>query len=198
MAWSKLIRLRRDEKGATLVEFAFVLPALCVLVLGIFDLGYRSYAASVMQGALHEAARMATVGGVTPAQIDTHVRNRLNAFSNGSTITISTKSYHQFSQVAQPEPFTIDNAPANVANPGDCWKDYNPNGTRDLDRGAGGVGNADDVVLYSVSMTYPRLFPIDNFLGWPGTQTLSSSTLLTNQPYAGRVLSVPTACMPAP
>jgi Flp pilus assembly pilin Flp len=195
MSRSSLLRLRRDEKGATLVEFAFVLPALCVVLLGIFDLGYRSYVASVMQGALHEAARMATVGGVTPTQIDTHVRSRLQGFSDGETITITTKSYHEFSQVAQPEPFTIDNAPANVVNSGDCWKDYNPNGSRDLDRGRGGVGNADDVVLYSVSMAFPRLFPIDEFLGWSGNQTISASTLLTNQPYAGRVTSVPTACM---
>lgn len=190
-----LRRLAGDENGATLVEFAFILPALCVLLLGIFDLGYRSYVASVMQGALHEAARMATVGGVTPTQIDTRVRSRLQGFSNNETITITTQSYHQFSQVAQPEPFTVDNAPANVVNSGDCWKDYVPNGTRDLDRGRSGVGNSDDVVLYSVSMTFPRLFPIDEFLGWSGNETIAASTLLSNQPYASRNLSVATACM---
>jgi Flp pilus assembly protein TadG len=194
-------RLRRlrglggDEEGATLVEFAFVLPALCVVILAIFDLGYRSYATSVMQGALHEAARMATVGGVTPTQIDTRVRTRLSNFTNNGTVTISTQSYQAYSQVAQPEPFTIDNAPLNTANSGDCWKDYNPTGFRDLDRGAAGVGNADDVVLYTVTMVVPKMFPIDRFLGWAHTDTITQTTVLSNQPYAGRNLSVPTACM---
>ena len=73
-------RLGRDESGATIVEFALVLPVLCVLLLGIFDLGYRSYASSVMQGALHEAARMATVGNVNMTQIDARVRQRLEQF----------------------------------------------------------------------------------------------------------------------
>ena len=53
------------QRGATIVEFALVLPVLCVLLLGMLDLGYRSYVTSIVQGALHEAARMATVGGVT-------------------------------------------------------------------------------------------------------------------------------------
>jgi hypothetical protein len=148
-----------------------------------------------MQGALHEAARMATVGGVTPTQIDARVRSRLSNFTRNGTVTITTQSYQAYSQVAQPEPFTVDNAPLNTVNSGDCWKDYNPNGSRDLDRGAGGVGNADDVVLYSVTMVVPKMFPIDRFLGWANTDTITQTTVLTNQPYAGRVLSVPTACM---
>lgn len=191
----KLRRLGGDEDGAALVEFAAILPALCVVLLAIFDMGYRSYATSVMQGALHEAARMATVGGVTPTQIDTRVRSRLSNFTRNGTVTITTQSYQAYSQVAQPEPFTVDTAPLNTANSGDCWKDYNPNGSRDLDRGAGGVGNADDVVLYTVSMVVPKMFPIDRFLGWAHNDTITQTTVLTNQPYAGRNLSVPTACM---
>ena len=190
--------LAGDVRGATLVEFAFILPALSVLLLAIFDLGYRSYVTSMIQGSLHEAARMATVGGVTPTQIDTHVRDKLESFSQGSTINITTKSYHQFAQVSQPEPFTVDNAPMNTVNPGDCWLDYVPNGTRDLDRGRSGVGGADDVVLYTVTMNVPRLFPIDNFLPWGSSETITQSTVLSNQPYAGRNLTVVTACMPTP
>ena len=34
-----------------------------MMLLGTLDLGYRSYVGSVVQGTLHEAARMATVGG---------------------------------------------------------------------------------------------------------------------------------------
>ena len=88
-------RLLRSALGATraarrIVEFAMVLPVLCVLLLGIFDLGYRSYAASVVQGALHDAARMATVGGVTTDARSTRgSKPRLQQFRRRSaTITI--------------------------------------------------------------------------------------------------------------
>ena len=120
--------LRKAEDGATLVEFALILPALCVLLLGIFDLGYRSYANSVLLGALHDAARMATVGGLTQAQIDARVRSRLSNFANNSTVTIQTQSYFEFSHVGTPERITSDTAPFNTYNSGDCFEDANGNG----------------------------------------------------------------------
>ena len=52
-------KLRADERGATIVEFALVAMPLCVLVMGGFDLGHQSYIRSVMQGALNDAARRA-------------------------------------------------------------------------------------------------------------------------------------------
>ena len=189
-----LRRLVGDQSGATIVEFAMILPALCVVLMGIFDMGYKSYVASVVQGALHDAARRATVGGVTPAEIDTMVRNRLDAFSDGATVDISTQSYHEFSEVGQAEPFTIDNAPFNEVNSGDCWRDFVANGDRDDDRGRDGLGNADDVVMYTVSISYDRLFPIHRLLGWSSRETVAASTLLSNQPFAGRDLTVPIAC----
>ena len=190
----RLRRLGRDEKGATLVEFAFVLPALCILLLGIFDLGYRSYAASVIQGALHEAARMATVGGVSQTQIDQRVRDRLSNFSRQGTVTTSTSSYLDFAGVQMPERITSDTVPTNQFNNGDCFEDMNGNGTYDLDRGRGGLGNADDIVRYQVTFTYNRMFPIGRFIGWSNTETITSSTVLRNQPFAGRQTARPIIC----
>ena len=54
-----------------------ILPVMCMLLLGMLDLGYRAYVTSIVQGSLHEAARMATVGGVTIAQIETMSADRL-------------------------------------------------------------------------------------------------------------------------
>ena len=45
--------------------------------------------------------------------------------------------------------------------------------------------SANAVTLYTVTVTYPRLFPIWAFVpGFGGTQTISAATLLKNQPYA--------------
>jgi len=184
-------RLRRDSRGATIVEFALVIPVLAMLLLGLLDLGYRSYASSVLQGALHDAARMATVGGYSMAQIDARVRTRLAGFASRSTVTTSTNSYYDFSGVAQPEKIVGDTAPLGTYNAGDCFEDANGSNGYDADRGRGGTGNSDDIVRYRVTISFPRIVPLGAFLGWGNTQTITSDTVLRNQPYAGRAISNP-------
>jgi Flp pilus assembly protein TadG len=183
-------RLRRDARGATIVEFAIVLPVLCVLVLGLLDLGYRSYATSMVQGALHDASRMATVGNSTLAQIDARVKARLANFANSSTVTTSTTSYYDYSGVSQPEKVVGDTAPIGSYNSGDCFEDANGNDAYDTDRGRASTGGADDIVRYQISITYPRIIPMGGFMGWSNTQTITQNTVLRNQPFAGRSISI--------
>lgn len=183
-------RLARDARGATIVEFAMILPLLCVLLLGTLDLGYRSYAASVLQGALHEAARLATVGNVPLTQIDARVRTRLSNFATRSTVTTTTSSYYDFAGVRQPEKIVGDTVPLNTYNVGDCFEDANGNSGYDLDRGRGGTGGADDIVRYEVRMSFPRIVPLGRLMGWGSTQTITANTVLRNQPFAGRQISI--------
>jgi Flp pilus assembly protein TadG len=180
----------RDERGATIVEFAMVLPVLCLLLLGLLELGYRSYAASVLQGALHEAARLATVGNVSMNQIDARVRNRLASFARRSIVTTRTTSYYDFAGVRRSEKVVGDTVPLNAYNPGDCFEDSNGNNTYDVDRGRQGTGGADDIVRYQVTISYPRLLPVGGFLGWSARQEITANTVLRNQPYAGRAIQV--------
>lgn len=185
-----------DERGATIVEFAMILPVMCMLLLGVIDLGYRSYVTSIVQGALHEAARMATVGGVQTSVIETHVANRLREFSRNATIRTSTRSYAEFTGVRQPETITNDTAPFGQYNPGDCYQDFNNNGSFDLDRGRTGMGGAEDVVYFEVEMTYPHIVPIGSFLGgaWNDDVVITQNTLLRNQPFAARNTGVTVRC----
>jgi Flp pilus assembly protein TadG len=186
--------LRRAEGGATIVEFALILPVLCGLLLGTLDLGYRSYVGSVVQGTLHDAARMATVGGVTTAQIQTFVQNRLQAFSRNATITTTATSYADYSRVHIPERITQDTTPIGTYNPGDCYEDNNGNGRWDSDQGAGGTGGSEDVVLFQVTMTYPHIVPVGVLFGWSSNVTITQNTVLRNQPYAGRNTNVNVIC----
>jgi len=186
-----LRRLIADARGATLVEFAIVAPVMCGLIVGVFDLGYRTYVTSIVQGSLHEAARMATVGNVSTATIEAHVRSRLREFSSDATIETTTQSYSDFNGVAVPEPITQDTAPTGRYNPGDCFSDINGNGTYDTDRGRGGMGGAEDVVRFQVRMVYPRLFPVASFFGASENVEVVRNTVLRNQPFAGRNTATP-------
>ena len=182
--------LRDDVRGATMVEFAVIATPLCMILLGLTDFGYRSYVDSMVEGTLHRAARMATVGNKTPDQIDDFVRSQLSTFSSNGTVTITKKSYYQFSNVDKSEPLCAS-AGADLNNNGavdigDCYQDINNNGTWDQDSSKNGIGGSDDIVFYSVSLTSPRVVPLGNLLGWADTQTISANTLMRNQPYGSQ------------
>lgn len=199
------MRLRRpsrgiagDARGVTIVEFAMVLPVLCMLLLGALDLGYRAYAAAVLQGALQEAARMATVGGKSMDQINTRVRQRLSSFTNHGTVEITTASYFDFTDVSRMEPMVADHGgdPNTPDVSGDCYTDVNNDGTWD-DQGRTGLGGAEDVVRYRAKLTFPHIVPVGAFIpGWGNDVVISAETMLRNQPYAGRNTSAPVVCIP--
>lgn len=183
----RLKSLRRDARGSTVIEFAIVAPILCMSLMAFFDFGYNIYAESVMEGVLHEAARGATVGNVTGDEIDAFVERRLLVFAHNADLTIEKNSYSEFSRVKNPEKLARDRtAPWGVYNRGDCFEDSNPNGSFDLDQGRAGLGGAEDIVNYEVTMTYDRMFPISGFLGISPTKTIHVSVPLRNQPFAAR------------
>lgn len=68
--------LVRNERGATVVEFAIVLPILVLFVWGIFQVGVLFQANSGMQHALGEGARYATI---FPTPTDAQIKARMSA-----------------------------------------------------------------------------------------------------------------------
>ena len=52
-----LARFRRDRSGGTAVEFALVLPAFVMLVLGVISAGQLAHATNSLHYAVEEAAR---------------------------------------------------------------------------------------------------------------------------------------------
>jgi len=189
-----LKHLRTDRRGATMVEFAFVATPLCMVLLGLTDFGYRSYVGSVVEGTVHRAARLATVGDKTPTQIDDFVKSQLTHFSSNGTVTIDKKNYYQFTNVDNLEPLTKDINGNGALDSGDCYQDINNDNTRN-DSSRNGLGGSDDIVFYSVSLSYPRLIPLGGFFGWSDTQTISANTLMRNQPYGSQV-TPPERCQP--
>jgi Flp pilus assembly protein TadG len=57
----KLSDLRRDERGAAIIEMAIALPTLILFLWGIFQVGVAFQAKAGMQHALGEGARLATL-----------------------------------------------------------------------------------------------------------------------------------------
>ena len=184
----KIRGLGREERGATIVEFAIISGPLILLLFVATDFGYRSYLDSVLEGTLQRAARRATIGGVTTTDIDDYVKSQLTAFSNNATITITKSSYYMFANVGKPEKLITDKNGNGSYDTGDCYEDTNGNNRFDTDSGTPGLGGSDDIVYYNVSVTFPRLVPLGKMLGWSDTETVSANTVLRNQPYASQAV----------
>jgi len=176
--------LRSDRRGAVLVEFALLTPLMLLMLMGLGDMLYQVYTQSILNGELQKAARDSGIegGAASTSTIDAKVQTMVMKIAPGATFTSTRKSYDSFSEVA-PEPFTDTNGNG-VRDPGECFTDENGNGTWDQDPGAAGQGGASAVTVYTMTATYPRLFPVAGLFGWPTTQTVSATTLLKNQPYA--------------
>ena len=188
-------RLRRDQRGVNIVEFGFVAAPLVLVLLVIVDFGYRLYLEVVVEGTINKAARRATIGGVSTTAIDDFVKSQLVAFSKNATVTITKKSYYDFSHVNKPEKLTTDANGNGKLDSGDCFEDANNNSTFDTDAGTTGLGGSDDIVYYQVSVVFPRLVPLGGFLGFASTETVTANTVLRNQPF-GAQPEPATVCKP--
>ncbi|SIN98636.1 Flp pilus assembly protein TadG [Parasphingorhabdus marina DSM 22363] len=181
-------KLARDESGATLIEFAFVAPTFLLMLMGLFDLGYSVYMRSALTGAVQNAARSAALetGPSALTAIDDEVEAHVQDLNSAATVTFQRRSYFDYNNVRQPESFTDTNGNGSYDS-GECFEDMNSNDTWDADIGEDGVGGPNDVVLYDVSVSYDRMFPFWHMIGASKRQTITSSTVLKNQPYGDQI-----------
>lgn len=189
-----LKRLAADTRGLTVIEFALISPTLLVLMMGTFDLGFRTYATSVLQGEVQKAARDATLetGSSAGTALNTRVQDQVSRIISNGTWTFTRRSYASFTRAGQAENFTDSNGNGS-RDAGECYQDENGNSNWDADVGLTGQGTSDDIVMYTASVTYPRLFPMYGLLGWTQNETIAASTTLRNQPYGTQVTYTVTA-----
>ena len=185
----RLRALRDDKRGSVIVEFAIIAPVMGLVLLGAFDVGHTLYMRAVLQGVLQKAARdSALEGGSAQDQldkIDQKIKLQVKAIANNGTIEIKRRYYRTFSEVAaaKAEEWTDTNA-NKTCDAGEPYTDRNSNNIWDADGGDAGQGGARDSTLYTVTVSYPRFFPIYNFIGGSNTTRVSAATVLRNQPYA--------------
>lgn len=176
--------LAADARGAAAIEFALIAPALLAVLLGLMDLSYNLYTNTLLEGAIHKAGRDATIEGVEArsAAIDARVRDIVEDIVPNADIRFSRKAYADFSDVGRPEDYTDTNGDG-ICNNDEPFEDANGNDSWDSDRGSDSAGGARDAVLYTVTVTYPRVFPLMKLIGLDDTVNARSRTVLRNQPY---------------
>ncbi len=188
-------RIRDEEKGVALIEFAYAAPVFFMLLFGVFDYSYGLYVRTVLQGAVDAAGRKASLERTTTATLDAEVLNSIKNINKSGTTDISRRFYQNYSDVQRPEDM-VDTNNNKMCDPGEQFIDRNGNGVWNADVGLPGRGGAQDVVVYRVAFTYKRIFPLWSLIGQSQDQRFVATTILRNQPFTAQAarVGVPTTC----
>lgn len=205
MAWLRSPgALGRDDKGATIVEFAMVAPALILILIAGFDFGHRSYVTAVLQGALTDSARAASVqspvisgnGDTLEERVEDAIIRQVSPIATpGFTLNVTQSNFFDFSGIGNPERIVQDQDGDGTFDEedGDCYSDLNENGEFDLDTGREGRGGSNDVVFYEATLTMDAIVPLANFLGGDSSYVMVAETAIRNQPW-GTQATPPVVC----
>jgi Flp pilus assembly protein TadG len=102
------LRTRRDEGGASAVEFGLVMIPLLWLVFGLVQYGWYFYAMQSGSSAVGDAARRIAVGNcTTTSQVQTVIYNHLGAATtassaSGVTVTVTYAKADGSANIAAP------------------------------------------------------------------------------------------------
>lgn len=181
-------RLLRCSEGVTAIEFAFIVPVFLLMIMGIIEFSMIMFTSSVMESATNSTSRLGKTGFVAAGstrqeQIVSNVKNRTHGLLDPGKITVNTEVYSGFEKIGQPEPCISPATGSCSGTPGVNFVDINGNGTWDQDMGAAGLGDAGDVVVYTVSYPWTIMTPLVNaIIG--NTITLTARTVVRNEPYS--------------
>lgn len=179
-------RLIADNDGATIVEFAIVVPLFLLLLLGILDAGQMVYGKSVLTGAVHRAARDSSLETRNTNQADATVLDAIRPILPGAKITTARTSYYDFADVGRAEKWNDRNANA-LCDAGETYTDENRNGQWDQDIGQkGSSGSANDVVVYKVTARFNPLFQVPLLPKLWTERTLTATAVTKNQPFGSQ------------
>lgn len=189
-----LKKLRRDEKGMSAIEFALISIPMSVMIFGMLEIGYQGWVTAMLQGTIQEVGRRGSFEAATMGDITNFAKGKMSNFIKSPDISVTAENFRTFRNVGKPEKLTTDTAPLGTYNVGDCFLDEQTNGVYDANMaGKAGIGSAESVVRYNITVTYKRLTPIAGIVGMQNPVVLTRTTFIRNEPFEG-VVPPPTIC----
>lgn len=183
-----LRRLWRAREGASALEFAILAPVFILLMLGITEFAIIMLVSNIMENATSISSRLGRTGYneaalSREATIRAQVERKAGVFLDPARLTIDAKSYSQFNQIGDAEPWNDSNHNG-IAEAGE-YTDINGNGVYDTDMGMAGYGGAEDVVVYTVRYPWPVMTPIMRELVGDanGEFIITAHAVVKNEPY---------------
>ncbi len=199
--WRQLTQrtaILRNTQGAALVEFALIAPMFILIMFVVFQIGMIGWAKSTLETAVRDAARFAITGekgtaATREASIIAGIDERMSSFQRrlGQPITVTTRVYPTFEDIAQPEKIVMDANANGICESGDQYVDFNGNGVRDADMAKTGYGGPNDVVIYTATFPLEALLPLNTGAFNLGQVfNLKAQAAVQNEPF-GSLISPP-------
>ncbi len=174
--------LLRDAAGVTVVEFALVLPVFLMVLVGSLDLAQMVYAKAVLDGVVEKASRDSALETGDTALADGVVRQAISQVLPGSRVSVTRKNYFDFTNANRGEELDDVNGDGECS-PNEAYTDLNNNDHWDKSLGADGNGGANDVIVYTVNVSYEPVFALPLVpLDW-STRDISATAVKRNQPF---------------
>lgn len=180
--------LTQDTRGIAAVEFAILAPVMFLLITAALELGHEIFARVALDGAVVEAARLATASLETSEATRTStMRASITrsmtpfALADGKSLSIQTTVYSDFNSVA-PEVFNDVNKNGNY-DLGEPYTDRNANGRWDNSAPKSGtLGGPGDVVSYTAIFPKKILFgSLMEPLGLGNDISIKATTVMRNE-----------------
>lgn len=188
----RFVTLRRDEEGATIIEFAIVAPVFFVLMLGVIEFGLIGFHQMALDSAVAATARQASLGisGSAPDRA-TYVRqeiaSKMTGLINSSQLTVAANVVSAGGVPGSPDICLEDANLPRVGGPcpvGAPFQDVNGNGVYDGAVPPLSLGNAGDTVELVAYLPWRVTIPfMRDFFGSNGTLMLSAATVVRNEPF---------------
>lgn len=186
----QLRRLGCSDDGAAALEFALVLPPLCMILVGMFEVAMLMFTQASMEGALREAARFGMTGSVEdPADREEQIIAVVDKYTFGMLDTdemITTfEVYDSFGDSSGPEPYVDTNGNGQY-DLGEPYTNLNGGEPPKWDDGVGeeGIGGSAEVVEYTVKYDWQVMTPfMAQFMGDNGKINLKARVVIRNEPW---------------
>lgn len=81
-------RRRRDRRGTTLVETAFVLPVFFTFIFAIIEFGHAQLVNNMLNNACRTAARIGAVEGTSSADVEARINQAMTPVIDPQNVTI--------------------------------------------------------------------------------------------------------------
>ncbi|HKP23227.1 MAG TPA: TadE/TadG family type IV pilus assembly protein [Dongiaceae bacterium] len=184
-----LRRLRRDESGATAIEFAFVSTIVVYLMVAIIEYSMAMTVGNSLEAATNLSSRLGKTGYVDEgAQLDqeetilAEVERRVGPMIDIEKVEITHEVYNDFTSLTHPDTIVDLNGNGEIdEEDGDSWTDVDGDGFMD---GGEGVGIGGEIVVYKVTYPWSVFTPfISQFVGNDGIIMLSAYSVVKNEPY---------------
>lgn len=193
-----LKKFKKDQEGATALEFALISPLFFLLLFGLIELSVAMFVNTVVEGGLRDASRIGLTGMDTGAlsreqRIADIVNDASLGMVNLQAGDIASRIYPSFGEIGMPEPYDDINGDGEftptsfthggVSYPdGEPFEDINGSGVWEDDMGAAGLGGPGEIVLYSIRYNWNllsgQIVPI-----LQGRIPMTASMVVRNEPF---------------